>query len=153
MVDDRDSRDGTGTRRTAENGELDMKTKDLKKKTRKLKKRAGKKLEKAFAKGSENKGKTIAAAGITTVGLVGVGVATFLARRKGGVATYHVLPAEEGGWSITADGEDHPLGRYLHKRGAVADARATATERRPSALVIHGKDGKIQRTHAYGTDS
>jgi hypothetical protein len=130
-----------------------MKTKDLKKKTRKLKKRVEKRLDKALETGSENRGKTIAAAGITTVGLVGVGVATALARRKDGVATYHVLPAEVGGWSITADGEDHPLGLYLHKRAAVADARATAAESRPSALVIHGKDGTIQKTHAYGVDS
>jgi hypothetical protein len=131
----------------------DMKTKDLKKKTRKLKKRVGKRLEKALETGSENKGKTIAAAGIATVGLVGVGVAAVLARRKDGVVTYHVQPAEEGGWSITAEGEGHPLGLYGHKRAAVADARAAATESRPSALVIHGKDGTIQKTHAYGTES
>lgn len=126
-----------------------MKTKDIRKRTKKLKKQVEKGLEGAIEAGSENKGKTIAAAGIATAGIVGVGIAAARARKKDRVATYHVMPGSEGGWSITREGSDEPLGLYPRKRSALAEARTTANEARPSALVIHGKDGEVQKTHTY----
>lgn len=41
---------------------------------------------------------------------------------------------------------------FATKREAVVDGRSCARSERPSQLMIHNRDGKIQTEHTYGSD-
>ena len=124
-----------------------MKRKDMAKKTKRLRKAVKRKLD----GGDDGKRKVLAAAGLATAGVVGVGVARALSRKGNGVTRYHVVPDEER-WAVRREGEDDPLATFAHKRSALSAARSAAKDTEPSVLTVHGKDGKILRSHVYGTE-
>lgn len=61
---------------------------------------------------------------------------------------FHVRPGEEG-WTLGADGASSPSTRHETKRQAVNAARELAAGSAPSRLVIHRRDGSVQKEHSY----
>ncbi len=70
-----------------------------------------------------------------------------MAKRK----TTHVVPNSDGGWDIRQGGGQRSSGHFETKQDAEARAREISRNQ-GSELVIHGKDGKIQRTDSHGND-
>lgn len=62
--------------------------------------------------------------------------------------TITVMAAEEG-WVVTVEGTERPLSVHETKETAVEAARAVATERAPSHLVVYKKDGSVQDKISY----
>ena len=98
--------------------------------------------------------KIVTAAGVAAA-TAGIAVAATRGKaRKGeeegadGVAVYHVLPRGEG-WALEGEGAERAASRHDTKKEAVARGRELARSAAPSRLVIHGADGKIQRSHGY----
>lgn len=70
-----------------------------------------------------------------------------MAKRK----THHVVPNADGGWDVKKGGAKRSSGHYDTKRDAEQAAR-TISRNQGTELVIHGRDGKIQRTDSHGND-
>lgn len=64
-------------------------------------------------------------------------------------ATWHVTPAEEGGWRVVRVGSDRATSRHETKDEAVDRGREIA-RRQHGRLVLHYKDGRFQRHVTYG---
>ncbi len=64
---------------------------------------------------------------------------------------YHVVTASGGGWLIRAAGAATPLGHFATKAEAVRKAREICKMEK-AELVIHRKDGTIQRSDSHGND-
>ena len=62
--------------------------------------------------------------------------------------TMTVLATEEG-WTVEIEGTSRPLSVHATKDEAVEAARAIATERAPSHLIVYKKDGTIQDKVSY----
>jgi hypothetical protein len=62
--------------------------------------------------------------------------------------TVTVLASDEG-WTVEIEGTSRPLSVHATKDEAVDAARAIATERAPSHLVVYKKDGTIQDKISY----
>jgi uncharacterized protein YdaT len=69
-----------------------------------------------------------------------------MARRK-----YHVIPAAEG-WRVTAQGAERASAVRPTKREAVQRARELARSQPPSQVVVHRRDGTIEREFTYERD-
>jgi hypothetical protein len=59
------------------------------------------------------------------------------------------VTAVEEGWAVSVEGTARPLGVHETKEAAVEAARAVATERAPSHLVVYKKDGTVQDKVSY----
>jgi poly(hydroxyalkanoate) granule-associated protein len=59
------------------------------------------------------------------------------------------VTASEEGWAVTVEGTERPLSVHETKETAVEAARAIATERAPSHLVVYKKDGSVQDKVSY----
>lgn len=59
------------------------------------------------------------------------------------------VTATEEGWAVTVEGTERPLNVFETKEAAVEGARAVATERAPSHLVVYKKDGTVQDKVSY----
>lgn len=59
------------------------------------------------------------------------------------------VTASEEGWAVTVEGTERPLSVHETKELAVEAARAIATERAPSHLVVYKKDGSVQDKVSY----
>lgn len=85
----------------------------------------------------------VAAAAATT------GLAALAAKRlMGSEAAFHVLHDDEG-WAVIPEGSKRPASRHETKKAAVEAARDIVHAKRPSRLVIHKRNGEIQRVHEY----
>lgn len=62
---------------------------------------------------------------------------------------FHITPSGPH-WHVLRDGE--PVFTAETKHQAVTEARAQAHEARPSQIVIHTADGKIEDEATYDTD-
>jgi hypothetical protein len=62
--------------------------------------------------------------------------------------TVTVLASDEG-WTVEIEGTSRPLSVHGTKDEAVEAARAIATERAPSHLIVYKKDGTIQDKVSY----
>jgi hypothetical protein len=95
---------------------------------------------------------TMAAVAGAVAGAAGV-VAAVRHVRKGSdrVVTLHVQPTDEG-WGLMTDGSEKPKTRFETKREAVSAGREEAAKSAPSDLVIHRRDGSVERSHAYKAD-
>jgi hypothetical protein len=65
--------------------------------------------------------------------------------------THHVVPNPDGGWDVKRGGGQ----KASHHKDTKAEAEKTAREisrNQGTELVIHGKDGKIQRKDSHGND-
>jgi hypothetical protein len=65
--------------------------------------------------------------------------------------THHVVPNSEGGWDVRKGGGQRALKHFKRKDEAEAFARQVS-QNQGSELVVHGKDGRIQRTDSHGGD-
>jgi hypothetical protein len=64
---------------------------------------------------------------------------------------YHVVP-RRGGWAVKGARARRAVTCHGTKSLAVRAARSLARGQKPSQVVIHGKNGAIQREWTYGND-
>lgn len=65
--------------------------------------------------------------------------------------THHVVPNQDGGWDVKRGGGQ----KASHHTDTKAEAERIArdiSKNQGTELVIHGKDGKIQRKDSHGND-
>lgn len=62
---------------------------------------------------------------------------------------HHVVPKSSGGWAIKRAGATKAIKVFSTKGDAVEFAREISREQ-GAEIVIHGRDGRIMSTHAYG---
>ena len=65
--------------------------------------------------------------------------------------THHVVPDSDGGWNVRRGGASRASGHFDTKREAEDFARVVSINQN-SELLIHGRDGKIQRADSHGGD-
>lgn len=65
--------------------------------------------------------------------------------------THHVVPAPQGGWNVRRGGAERASGHYDTKQEAEQAGRQISQHQR-TELVIHGRDGVIQRSDSHGAD-
>jgi hypothetical protein len=65
--------------------------------------------------------------------------------------TRHVVPNDEGGWSSKKGGSQRASKNFDSKKDAEKYSRELS-KKEGSELIIHGKDGKIQRSDSHGND-
>lgn len=64
---------------------------------------------------------------------------------------HHVVPNPKGGWDVKKNGSDNAS---VHK-DTKADAEKAGrkiSKNQGSEFIIHGKDGKIQKSDSHGND-
>lgn len=67
--------------------------------------------------------------------------------------THHVVPNQNGGWDVKKSGSKRSSNHTTTKAEAEKIARKISINQK-TELVIHGKDGKIQRKDSHsGNDS
>lgn len=64
---------------------------------------------------------------------------------------HHVVPNSNGGWDIRKGRGTKSIKHFDRKADAEALARRISINQR-SELVIHGRDGRIQRADSHGGD-
>lgn len=64
-------------------------------------------------------------------------------------SVYHVVP-DDWDWRVTKGGVT--LSRHANKDDAVVAATREAKANEPSQLVIHKRDGTIEKEYTYGDD-
>ena len=65
--------------------------------------------------------------------------------------THHVVPNPKGGWSVKKGGASKASKIFTNKDAATDYAREVS-KNQESELIIHKKDGTIQRTASHGKD-
>jgi len=65
--------------------------------------------------------------------------------------THHVVPNPDGGWDVKKSGGKKSSRHTNTKKEAERIAR-NISKNQGTELVIHGKDGKIQRKDSHGND-
>lgn len=65
--------------------------------------------------------------------------------------THHVVPNPKGGWSVKKGGSSKASKTFTKKDAATGYARKVSKNQK-SELVIHKRDGTIQRTASHGKD-
>lgn len=65
--------------------------------------------------------------------------------------TRHVVPNSKGGWDSKKGGADRASKHFDTKKKAESYSREQS-RKEGSELLIHGKDGKIQRSDSHGND-
>jgi hypothetical protein len=66
---------------------------------------------------------------------------------------YHVTPDKESGhWRVELEKAQRASSLHENKTEAVAAARGYAQNNRPAQVVVHKKDGSIQREYTYEDD-
>ncbi len=72
--------------------------------------------------------------------------------RKGAPGQHHIVPnKEKGGWDIQRAKGERASGHFEKKQEAIEKGREIS-QRQGTDLIIHGKDGKIQRSDSHGHD-
>lgn len=97
-----------------------------------------------------DKKKVIGAAAGAAAAATAVGVAAATMKNRKPVVL-HVRPDDES-WKVEAEGGKTPATHHDTKREAVKSARAAAAAGAPSRLVIHRRDGSVQKQHSYDPD-
>ena len=64
---------------------------------------------------------------------------------------FHVVP-NANGWEVKQQGSDATEVLVDDKDNAVDHARSLAQAAAPSQVIIHTRDGKIEKEHTYGDD-
>jgi hypothetical protein len=65
--------------------------------------------------------------------------------------TQHVIPNTSGGWSVKRGGAERASKRFENK--TEAEKYATKVSKQEKAeLIVHRKDGTIQKAQSYGND-
>ncbi|PQJ69622.1 DUF2188 domain-containing protein [Polaribacter butkevichii] len=66
--------------------------------------------------------------------------------------TRHVVPNQDGGWDSKKGGAKRASKNFETKKEAV-DYSRELSKKQKTELVIHKKDGKIQRKDSHGNDN
>lgn len=66
--------------------------------------------------------------------------------------TRHVIPNPNGGWDSKKGGGERSSGHFDTKKEA-EDYSRRVSRKEGSELLIHGKDGRIQRKDYHGNDN
>lgn len=91
--------------------------------------------------------KVMGAAAGAAAAATAVGVAA--ARMRGSKTTaFHVRPDDDA-WKVEAEGGKPAASQYGTKREAVKAGRELASRAAPARLIIHRRDGSVQKQHAY----
>lgn len=64
---------------------------------------------------------------------------------------HHVVPNPMGGWDVKKGGGIRSIKHFNRKSDAESHAR-DISQNQGSELVIHGRDGRIQRSDSHGND-
>lgn len=72
------------------------------------------------------------------------------AKKKAATKTLHVVP-RTGGWAIRNEGGSRATSVHSTQKGAVEAARSLA-KKEAGAIVIHGRDGRVQSRDSYSKD-
>ncbi|MCD4734434.1 MAG: DUF2188 domain-containing protein [Bacteroidales bacterium] len=67
------------------------------------------------------------------------------------IKTRHLVPNQDGGWSSKKGGAQKSSKNFDTKKGAEKWSR-DISRKEGSELVIHKKDGRIQRKDSHGND-
>ncbi len=65
--------------------------------------------------------------------------------------THHVVPSSQGGWDVKKGGAERASKHFETKKEAETWGRDVSINQK-SELVIHGKNGQIQRADSHGND-
>lgn len=65
--------------------------------------------------------------------------------------THHIVPNPNGGWQVKKGGGQRSSGNYRTKKEAEQAGRRIS-QNQGTELIIHGKNGKIQRADSHGND-
>lgn len=65
--------------------------------------------------------------------------------------SHHVVPDADGGWNVKKGGGSRALKHFDTKKDAEDWGRDVSINQ-GSEFIIHGKDGKIQRSDSHGND-
>ncbi len=66
--------------------------------------------------------------------------------------THHIVPASTGGWGVKKGGSTRASKVFGTKKAAESYGRKVSS-RQGSELVIHARDGTIQRKDSHGRDT
>jgi hypothetical protein len=64
---------------------------------------------------------------------------------------HHVVHNPNGGWDIKKSDGKRSIKHFENKKAAIDFARRVSRDQR-SELIIHGKNGRIQRSDSHGND-
>ena len=68
-----------------------------------------------------------------------------------GKKSHHVVPAPQGGWNVKKGGSGRASKHFERKQDAIERAR-DISRKQGTELVIHKKDGTIERKASHGRD-
>lgn len=66
--------------------------------------------------------------------------------------THHVVPSPNGGWNVKKGGAERASIHTDTKQQAI-DAGRQISRNQGTEFVIHGQNGRIQRSDSHGNDS
>lgn len=71
--------------------------------------------------------------------------------KKSNSSEHHVVPNPKGGWDIKRN-ESKRISGYFDTKKAAVDVARIISRNQHTELVIHKKDGKIERKDSHGND-
>jgi hypothetical protein len=63
---------------------------------------------------------------------------------------YHVVPGQRGGWSVKQVDSSQEFGNHSSRTQAILQARDLALAQTYSLLVVHDREGKVEKQYNYG---
>lgn len=64
--------------------------------------------------------------------------------------TYHVVPGEHGGWNVEQENTGQVFGSHRSRTDAILQGRDLARTHEYSLLVVHDRDGQVEKEYNYG---
>jgi hypothetical protein len=64
--------------------------------------------------------------------------------------TYHVVPGEHGGWNVQQENTGQVFGTHHSRTDAILQARDLARTHEYSLLVVHDREGQVEKQYNYG---
>jgi hypothetical protein len=63
---------------------------------------------------------------------------------------YHVVRGEQGGWNVMQENSGQVVSRHRARIEAILQGQSLARSHEYSLLVVHDRDGHIDRQYTYG---
>lgn len=67
-----------------------------------------------------------------------------------GRVTYHVVFSEHDGWNVVQENSGRVVGTHRSRTNAILQGRDLARTHAYSLLVIHDREGRIEKQYNYG---
>jgi hypothetical protein len=64
--------------------------------------------------------------------------------------TYHVMPGERGGWNVEQENSGQVVSSHRTRIEAILRGRDWARGHEYSLLVVHDRDGQVEKQYNYG---